>query len=273
MGLVVIVGIAALGLLSMQINGLLGGMFSAGNPTSRPPIASFSAFSAASGGNTLQITTQNGQLLEIQNYPQSLSDSPETLGANGTEKLSALLQELANKLGPEGLNELTADEAALLRALSNSGFGGAKLQRNLERSFQEPINQGATSSTFQLFDYDTNPPTSVKLSPINTLRFINRNSELNRTLKDFLETKQFKNPALQTLVSDSVNKISSNLTASAEYLTAQANHGFRDRAMSESGFHNTIANRIKTIEKESTNICEANDQNRVQTLTCIKHNG
>lgn len=81
---------------------------------------------------TVRYRTSSGKWITLPDFPKSLPALVETDGAQGsTERYIALMNQLADQLLAAG--EITADDAALIRALANKGHRLAQFQSVIEQ--------------------------------------------------------------------------------------------------------------------------------------------
>lgn len=144
--LVALLAIPAMLFLGGHLSGILGGMVSGGKDTVQlantvPAIQATDEDApskpAASTGEAAQavIGTAKGTMLIIANYPEKLSESVQTVGANGTtELLASQMAEMARQLVSTG--ELTEDQYDKFMMLANQGHRMAEMEKLVENAFK-----------------------------------------------------------------------------------------------------------------------------------------
>jgi hypothetical protein len=287
-GLVAIVAIGSLGLLGQQISEWLRGAIQPDSATSTTASLATNASLLSStppsspspqlNPEAVPSSTRRGETTDFNQFQQDLGAliaEPETVGSNGTERIAAKLLEMVEQLGPEGTNELNANDAALLRTLANNGFEKAKLQRNIERSLNEPINRTATRwGQVKLFDYSTTPPKELKQNDLRSLRSVQSQTPIRVTALENPELQALVSQALQTInkeSSESLAVINYKLNASVQ--SAKAPIGSRISKQYKEKIHDDSIEEAKfdSIQTQSTDICVANRQNHVNTSKCHKN--
>lgn len=123
-----------------------GPSVTAGGGTSSSSASSSPAATSASGGS-VTFTSANGTAISLPNYPENVSKSIDTVGANGTTDLLAnQLVDMAKQLKAEGT--ISDQQYNSLVALSNQGHRLADFERILEGNYSPQTADKFETMTF-----------------------------------------------------------------------------------------------------------------------------
>lgn len=110
---------------------------------------------------SVQIKLSNGTWLELTNYPQNLTTSVNTAGANGT---TTMLADSIQVIGAQAFAAGTITEAQYnsLVALANQAHRIARVEQALENAASSATSSEAFSNTSIMFDGKTYSPSELR---------------------------------------------------------------------------------------------------------------
>jgi Flp pilus assembly pilin Flp len=301
-GLVAVVAIGGLSLFGENLQGLLSMMQNTwtGNSSSTnitqgevSSIAIPSLEVTGVNGSTegteasgnLRYTMANGETLDIP-YPTDLAERVDASGVNGaTHAYATYLEALADTMLEAG--EISSDEAAWLRKMSDGAFLIASKQKllddliknpqtnYLEMYTQIPLNNpaGTPSSSLSLYSL------AEELAHLDALPFMNF-EDFERAVTSpgdfktvlefgmigsYVEAKDqgfFTNPQLDALLKDAMLQVGISRYATKDFLK-QAESGIEVSAS-----NNPITEQFNQARDNAGSICTASHENAVTGLSC-----
>lgn len=273
-----LVAVAALALLGNNLSGLFDAMLSKPKPvqTANAPAPTSPAEALqtpapvpapATGGNTV-ITLENGQQLSL-NMPDSVAQSVQTIGANGTtDLLASNLTAMANQLLEKG--EITQDQANSLIKLANQAHHMAEIQKILEKSSAEMGNDvTAFKSTPVTIDGVTYPNSyeaalSIGMDDNNASA---KGPELQKFWDLFSDAFQ-ANYTLPQELKDVLQYHATTINNLSDSMRIAMRNIIEHDTGTPSDLQNMMTDQL--IHSESTNICHMESQNQDSGVHCSK---
>jgi Flp pilus assembly pilin Flp len=248
---IVLASVVTVGLLGQQLSGMFANMIQSDSAASTARVEVMDlGLPAGPGTQTVMFPMRVGDetvMFSIPNYPSDLAHAVETAGASGTsELLATFLNQMATQL--ENMDPPQTEDAALLRELSEHGFGLASRHQDLESKLTR----------------------AESFIPLDVLLFLNWSSQIPQEKIDKLQ-----NPSIRALVEDAFGKLRFSSEKTALYVTNEIER--QNRIARGQGAPTEPAKLSRLIARESfednvlqsSNVCNASSANQVEGLSCV----
>lgn len=260
LALITVVGVFIIHGLGSNLSQMLVGMIQHKNKiVSSQILESHFTPNAGSVNLVVSIKKTNNTIQEwvIPNFPANMSAAVEVDGVNGnTEKIAAFLKQLAETLEAQG--EESANDTAIIRKISNSGYSAAALQKSLEDGIAEA--NGQPFGNIEIMDNSLSPPQKQNIRPLSLLYFVN----LQNTIPS---AQLIKNPAIRAVVAP----LSQQIVDSTQYSALYVRNGLNNNAMKveTNQLTRTVMTQSSNSTRNSTDICNSSEKNESFSLRCI----
>jgi Flp pilus assembly pilin Flp len=182
---------------------------SAQTPSTTTPLLNPVMHSA--GSTTMTLTLQNGTTINLPGYPEDLSKTILTVGANGTTEillaqLNRLIQELVDK------GEIYPEQASSLSVLANHGHEIAEREKFIENYLAQHKDASELPLVPVVYNGETYPDIrdlAASLDIMATGKQKGAQLALSKELDKAIASGALKDPAIKALVELLVGNISS----------------------------------------------------------------